>query len=696
VTRSATWERFPEKPSIVLGFLAQWSNGVHVFISYARADKAFVRRLHDEIVVRGRDVWVDWEDLRAFDRSWRATLFAAIEACGTFAFIMTPASVASGVCAQEVAHAAQHGKRLAVIVRQPVPETTWKERVPWLETPQWFFFETDDQFRRSVDGLLEALDTDQDHVEAHTRLYVRAREWEARVDDSSLLRGSELRDAESWLEAGGDRQPQPTPLHKRFIRDSRQAAIREIASQLASAAEFAANQLDPTLSILLAIEAYRLAPARRLERVLRRGLLLPRLVWSAPAAEGATGASTSPDGQYAAIPRDQKVRVVEIPSGREIAALEHNAPASALLFSPTGRYLMTWESISVDDIWESGWVRVWEIRTGRLAAEEFSDGRIFSVQYDSAERYAVAGNWMETAIVIDLDRGSAVRLKHRDAVVSALAFDPRTRYLAAGQAGATRTRSGQAWQVPESNDLWVWGVPGWRRVALVKGTGEVNRLAFSPAGDLLVAACSRGRSCSLRVWKATQSFGWTRFRELGRLEHWKAVNEIVFHPEFWWTFATACDDGVVRIIDAARQGNQHVVGEAYRLTHDGAVTSVAFIPCDEKGERKKNIIAGGGKDRTVREWHGTKELTRAVHPIAVEQVRYSADRNLLITATAQGGVYAWASNHDQPSADDMAAESLIEELGRRLRRNLTLDEWRSYFGDEPYRRTFEHLKGPEG
>jgi len=34
-----------------------------VFISYARKDQVFVRKLHDALVTQGRDVWVDWEDI---------------------------------------------------------------------------------------------------------------------------------------------------------------------------------------------------------------------------------------------------------------------------------------------------------------------------------------------------------------------------------------------------------------------------------------------------------------------------------------------------------------------------------------------------------------------------------------------------------------------------------------------------------
>src|SRR5687768_2689393 len=131
---------------------------MHIFISYARSDGAFVRTLHNHIVNKGREAWTDWQNIRAFDPNWRVTLFSAIEACNTFAFIMSPASVESGVCAEEVAHAVQHGKRLAVIVLKPVPDHVWKERLPWLDTPQWFMFKEHNGSEELTDQLLFALD----------------------------------------------------------------------------------------------------------------------------------------------------------------------------------------------------------------------------------------------------------------------------------------------------------------------------------------------------------------------------------------------------------------------------------------------------------------------------------------------------------------------------------------------------------
>ena len=75
----------------------------------------------------------------------------------------------------------------------------------------------------AVDTLIGALDTDLDRVRAHSRLLVRAREWDTRGDDKALLlRGSELSEAEALI--GTDADPAPTPDQTRFVVASRKAA----------------------------------------------------------------------------------------------------------------------------------------------------------------------------------------------------------------------------------------------------------------------------------------------------------------------------------------------------------------------------------------------------------------------------------------------------------------------------------------
>ena len=91
----------------------------------------------------------------------------------------------------------------------------------------WLFFREEDDFGGAFQTFLTALTTDLEHVRAHTRLLTRARDWEGKGQDRSLLlRGRELQEAEAWLAASGDKEPRPTDLMHQFLLASRQGAIR--------------------------------------------------------------------------------------------------------------------------------------------------------------------------------------------------------------------------------------------------------------------------------------------------------------------------------------------------------------------------------------------------------------------------------------------------------------------------------------
>ena len=194
-----------------------------VFVSYSRRDKAFVQTLHIAFSQVNRDIWVDWEDIPA-NADWRQEIHAGIEATDTFIFVLSPDSLASKECRIELAHAIKYNKRLVPIVCRQVPPG---DVPPQLAALNWIFFLAGDDFEQAFHTLIQAIDTDLDHVRTHTRLLTHALRWENnRQERSLLLRGSELKQAEQWLAAGADKNPQPTPLHTRYIIRSGQAKIK--------------------------------------------------------------------------------------------------------------------------------------------------------------------------------------------------------------------------------------------------------------------------------------------------------------------------------------------------------------------------------------------------------------------------------------------------------------------------------------
>ncbi len=194
-----------------------------VFISYSRKDKDFVRKLHDALSKLNRESWVDWQDIPP-SAEWMKEIYSAIEGADTVVIVISPDSVNSSVCNDEVAHAVEHNKRLIPIVSREVDEKTVIEP---LRKINWIFFRDTDDFEEAFEKFLGAIDTDLDWVRAHTRLLVRAIEWDAKKRDKSfLLRGRDLREAEQWLAQSGAREPKPSSLQTQYIVSSRTAATK--------------------------------------------------------------------------------------------------------------------------------------------------------------------------------------------------------------------------------------------------------------------------------------------------------------------------------------------------------------------------------------------------------------------------------------------------------------------------------------
>src|SRR5438132_13724108 len=118
-----------------------------IFISYAREDKDFVRRLDESLKNRGREAWVDWEGIRPTEEFMQA-IYGAIEAADSFVFVVTPDSVRSIVCGREIAHAAAHNKRMVPIVAREVNADNVPEPLAKLN---WIFCRERDAFEKATD-----------------------------------------------------------------------------------------------------------------------------------------------------------------------------------------------------------------------------------------------------------------------------------------------------------------------------------------------------------------------------------------------------------------------------------------------------------------------------------------------------------------------------------------------------------------
>ncbi|MBD1868472.1 CHASE2 domain-containing protein [Cyanobacteria bacterium FACHB-471] len=235
-----------------------------VFISYSRRDKEFVQQLHAALLGHKRDTWVDWQDILPTEKWWRA-IEAGIEGTEAFVFVISPDSATSKVCADEIEHAIKHNKRLIPVVRR---DTAPEQVHPALSAHNWLFMRESDDFDTAFVRLLQAIDTDLQYVRAHTRLTVRAVEWEAaKRDNSFLLRGKDLAASERWLQQGQLKQPAPTPLQVEYITASRTVQYRKLEPRNVVLISTAAAALSIVVSFFGGLQPLEFAAYDHLFRI---------------------------------------------------------------------------------------------------------------------------------------------------------------------------------------------------------------------------------------------------------------------------------------------------------------------------------------------------------------------------------------------------------------------------------------------
>src|SRR5829696_4984619 len=383
-----------------------------VFISYAREDQQFVRKLQDALEAHNRNTWIDWKDV-PLTAKWKEEVFSAIDQADSFAAVISPDFIVSKPCREELDHAAHDNKRMVPLWHRDVAD----EEVPSdLAAHQYVYLREKDDFEDAFERLLKALDTDMKWVRFHTLLLVRAKEWESKGHDSSmLLRGSELREAEEWQARAAHKEPKPTSLQSEFILASRRASSRRYRATIgvmglaaiffvvlatislwqwreagsnAQKAQLRANQAftalsrlllaqsselqesQPDASLLLNVEALRRAPATAAKEEARVALLdkLNRPSHVATQLTGHTNwvndVAFRPGGELLASASDDRtVRLWDVETGKPHGEplKGHTKWVNDVEFSPDGELLA---SASADKT-----VRLWDVATGKQRGE---------------------------------------------------------------------------------------------------------------------------------------------------------------------------------------------------------------------------------------------------------------------------------------------------------------------------------------
>lgn len=191
-----------------------------VFISYSRTDSDFARKLNEHLQLNGKTTWFDQESI-ASGADFQQEIYKGIEASDNFVFVLSPDSVKSPYCDDEVEYAMKFNKRFVTVLHR---ETNPADMHTALAAVQWIDFKGKD-FHTAYSELVRTLDTDREYVQNHTKISQEATEWiQQEKDKDLLLRGNEFAVADAWLQDADreKKQPAPTDLQREFIEASRQ------------------------------------------------------------------------------------------------------------------------------------------------------------------------------------------------------------------------------------------------------------------------------------------------------------------------------------------------------------------------------------------------------------------------------------------------------------------------------------------
>lgn len=603
-----------------------------VFISYSRKDSDFVRQLHEALKQQGRDTWVDWEDIPPTAEWWREVT-AGIEAADTFVFVISPDSLASEICRREIDHAVQNQKRIVPILRrQPEGNSAMH---PSVGSHNWLFFRPTDDFDKALVSLHNALETDLSHVREHTRLLVRAREWEGnRREGSLLLRGGDLARAEAWLTEAARKKPSAAAIQVDYITASRAADTRRGRLLLAGV----------SAALVVALGLAGLAFVLNNESTRQRGIaeanaataIVAQSEAEAQRAVAFANAATAVSAQEEAyLQRNaaQANAATAIAAEAEALAQRNAAQAAATQVADERRQA---QSIALAGQAEveingprpdrsvllvlrafEGFAYTWQAERAlaRAVADDLAqrtlnghNGEVTGVDWSlDGSRLLTAGN-DGTARIWDASTGQEIRALGMSSAVARALWSPDGRWVAAGDS---------------NGQVRVWSAEGVAGANFAGHSTAIYNLDWSPDSRRLASVSVDG---SIRLWE----------RETGELRytlqgHSAPVNAVQWSPDGAYLLS-ASEDATARIWDANTGAPVRTLGG-----HTGQVRRALWSP---DGSRILTI----SDDTTAIIWEagsGQALFTLSGHSRAIIRAGWSPDGTRVATASADATARVW-------------------------------------------------------
>jgi WD40 repeat protein len=401
-------------------------------------------------------------------------------------------------------------------------------------------------------------------------------------------------------------------------------------------------------------------------------------------------------------------RVWNVFSGKEISRISHDRGVESISFSPKGDRLATASLDNTSAIWDfKSSLDLTNLSHTNNTKDYAEEDRVSDVAFSPDGSRVVTASWDTTARIwnattgreidrIDVDHTPSSSYWFPDPRIDSLSFSPDGMLLVIGYKGTIRIMDGNTTEILK-----------------IKDVGDITNIAFGSDRSKM-ATVSWGNKAELWNTSTGEMLIRVPLQELPE-------DKCYFECYDCYDIALSPDDKLIAI--GTKEPSPYVISKGIAMILDAntgkildnitvaeeRVSKVAFSP---DGAR----LATGSWDGTVKIWDlSTKrEISRMVHGGSIFDLEFGINGTVLATSSGDCTARVWDADTGRelscvlledpvygisfsPDGSRLATasgsiakiwqwrpEDLISCACSRLTRNLTINEWSHYLGNEPY------------